>query len=209
MLEKLSLIAQYPLFRRASRISNPTRNKAFDTSCNILEWTHDVISNEETSKWSWLLQTYVHWHPVAFLLTEMGAAQDHDQARAWNAINLAWQNQHGLDAESNRALWRPLEGLLEKAKAVTTSPGVTVGSQDPPLPRVHVPGEGSVGIHNQALDNSLEFMPDSVYNPIGESPPGLEPQTPFLTMADFDQYQMATSQPWWIHENAPIPKHAN
>ena len=76
MFAKLFLIVQYPQIR--SRTSSLPKSELFDASCNILEWTNELITDSETRPFSFLLQAYVHWHPVAFLLKELVERLEHE-----------------------------------------------------------------------------------------------------------------------------------
>lgn len=79
-----------------------------------------MIDDEESAPWSWLLQTYVHWHPVAYLLSEICAGLEGEKmGRAWGIIDVAMRDFHGLSPKGNENLWRPLRGLFERAKSCT------------------------------------------------------------------------------------------
>jgi hypothetical protein len=63
ILGKQSLISQYPQFhkgRRSSPLSKSLTDVLFATSCEILEHSHEIITDPETTAWTWMLQTYVH-----------------------------------------------------------------------------------------------------------------------------------------------------
>jgi hypothetical protein len=89
ILEKQALLAQYPLFHyrhRSAPISSQLRDELVQKSCKILEMSEEVVKDLSTTAWTWMLQTYVHWHPVVFLLTELCRTPLHPQtARAWRA----------------------------------------------------------------------------------------------------------------------------
>jgi hypothetical protein len=52
MFAKLFLIVQYPQIR--IRSSSLSKSKLFDASCNILEWTNELIADLETRPFSWM-----------------------------------------------------------------------------------------------------------------------------------------------------------
>jgi hypothetical protein len=103
-----SLISKYPQFhkgRRSSPLSKTLTDVLFATSCEILEHSHEIITDPETTAWTWMLQTYVQWHPVAYLLNELCTSPQHPQApRAWRAIDYAFTISHGLTFEANMAI---------------------------------------------------------------------------------------------------------
>jgi hypothetical protein len=211
ILLKQSLLSQYPLFHsscRSTPISGDLRNELFETSCEILELTAEIVSDPETFPWTWMLQTYIHWHPVAFLLNELCATPQHPQsARAWSAIDKAYASPHGLSPEANQALWRPLRGLLEKAQKATqrASPGYT----DSVSPMSAYSATAYVSeISSQQQNDLAMFMPDSSLPPPGDGQMAFDLQTPFATMTDFITN---TSDPqfdveaWWMENDNMMP----
>lgn len=122
ILSKACLIIHYPLLqsqRNLGHVSKDLINKLFVVSCNVIEPGHELILDPETYAYTWQYQTYVHWHPVAFLLREFCTLQmsQEQMIRAWRAVTLAISDPHGLEPEPNRALWKPLDGLISRAKA--------------------------------------------------------------------------------------------
>lgn len=216
ILAKQSLVAQYPLFHSSSRsgpIAKDLRDVLFETSCKILEWTDEAINDPETSAWSWMLQTYVHWHPVAFLLNELCAAPQHTQsARAWSAIEKAFENRHGLTPEANHAIWRPLRGLLERAKAITqhVSPEMFCDSIAPmpaiPGDSFNVPSSAAFDLSAQQSTNMPIFLSGELLAPPDNSLMAVDLQTQFTTMTDFmTNVQFDLNDPWWTNTNLTIP----
>jgi hypothetical protein len=101
------------------------KDKLFITSLENIEFGLLLETEARTMKWGWLFRTYVQWHAIAFLLSELcvrtkGEAVD----RAWRALEASagrwWlpltdnvpqrKTHHGH-------LWKPLAKLLAKAKA--------------------------------------------------------------------------------------------
>jgi hypothetical protein len=76
-------------------------------------------------KWGWLFRTYVQWHAIAFLLSELCIRTKGEAVeRAWRALEATagrwWFPLN--DASPHRkgqqgCLWKPLKKLLAKAKA--------------------------------------------------------------------------------------------
>jgi hypothetical protein len=213
VLAKQSLMAQYPLFHSSSRsapISKDLRDELFETSCTILELTDRLVNDPETSSWTWMLQTYVHWHPVAFLLNELCTAPQHPQsARAWGAIEKTLENPHGLTPEANQALWRPLRGLLERAKAMTwhVSPEMfhENAATTPELfgESFTVPSTAAFDVPAQQLSNMPMFIPCESIAPPDDSRMAVDLLTPFATMTDFMTDKL--NDPWWIDNDLTMP----
>ena len=212
VLAKQSLMAQYPLFHSSSRsapISKDLRDELFETSCKILELTDGLVNDPETSPWTWMLQTYVHWHPVAFLLNELCTAPQHPQsARAWGAIEKNLEKPRGLTPEANQVLWRPLRGLLERAKAMTqhVSPDMfyenMATTRELSAESFTVPSTAAFDVPAQQSSNVSMFMPCESLAPPDGGLMAVDLLTPFATMTDFmtdsSNIQFKLNNPWWI-----------
>jgi hypothetical protein len=210
VLAKQTLLTQYPLFHsccRSTPISRDLRDELFETSCKILEMNDEITNDPECSAWTWMLQTYIHWHPVAFLLNELCETPQHPQSgRAWRAVDKGITNPHGLVPEANQALWRPLRGLLERAKlaAEKSSPrnyfenrSTISGVSDE---NCNIPISVSSEIPFQQSSGLPMFIPQSLV-PSNNTMIAFDLQTPFATMTDFmpggsdAQFDMNS---WWM-----------
>lgn len=216
ILGKMSLIANYPMFHSSNRsvpISDEVKEALFNTSCEILENTDKAINDPETRGWSWMLQTYVHWHPVAYILNELRTTPaHHGSTRAWRAIEIAYSNPHGLTFEANLSIWRPLRGLLERAKLAREKAGLDMYVQ-------YVTPSGSSAYTNitalpMVSPGVVEprFSPEEGLMPSDESLMALDLSTPFATMADFMTgvpMRYDGSQDWWMGGNMTMPNDMN
>jgi hypothetical protein len=212
-------MAQYPLFHSSSRsapISKDLRDELFETSCKILELTDWLVDDPEMSPWTWMLQTYVHWHPVAFLLNELCTAPQHPQStRAWGAIKKTLEKPRGLTPEANQALWRPLRGLLERAKAMTqhVSPEMfyenVATTSDLSGESFTVPSTAAFDVPVQQSSNVPMFIPCESLAPPDGSFMAVDLLTPFATMTDFmtdgSNVQFKLNDPWWIDNDITMP----
>jgi hypothetical protein len=76
-------------------------------------------------KWGWLFRTYVQWHAVAFLLSELCTRTKGEAVeRAWRALEVTvgrwwfpFNNVAGSNKNQPGCLWKPLRKLLSKAQA--------------------------------------------------------------------------------------------
>ncbi|KNG45191.1 hypothetical protein TW65_08029 [Stemphylium lycopersici] len=127
IMSKMWLIIYHPHQRKDGGATLPqeTKDKLFITSLENIEYGLLLETEARTMKWGWLFRTYVQWHAIAFLLSELcvrtkGEAVD----RAWRALEASasrwWFPLH--DASPQRRgqqgyLWKPLGKLLAKAQA--------------------------------------------------------------------------------------------
>lgn len=127
VLTKMWLVAYHPYQRHNGGATLPqeTRDKLFITSVENIEYSMILESEARTMKWGWLFRTYVQWHPVAFLLSELCTRTKGETVdRAWRALEASadrwWMppNNSTLDRRADVGrLWRPLRKLLAKARA--------------------------------------------------------------------------------------------
>ena len=132
---KLSLVIQCPLFhinghKSSDHLSLAMIDQLATISCEIIESQHQAISDPQTAGWSWILQTHIHWHPVAYLLNLICCSNKPiDQLqRAWTAVNYAFEDCLGLTEVDHRAIWKPLESLVVKCRAKMQDLGSGTGS---------------------------------------------------------------------------------
>lgn len=218
ILSKQNLLAQYPLFHNSCRsmaISSDLREELFDSSCKILEMSDEIINDPETSAWTWMLQSYVHWHPVAFLLNELCKTPQHPQAnRAWSAIDKELAHPHGLSPEANKALWRPLRGLHERARLAAEAASPRNYFELPPTTSTILDGAYALPlsapseISFQQPSSLPTFGPESLLASSDDTVMAFDLQTPFATMTDFMpggsniQFDMDS---WWINNDLTLP----
>jgi Fungal specific transcription factor domain len=94
------------------------RERFYNTSLEVVEFSHVLISNENTAKWGWLFRTYMHWRPVIFILAELCVgAPGPEFERGWRAVELVL-SQEKLQEVQKGLLWQPLNQLFEKANSV-------------------------------------------------------------------------------------------
>jgi hypothetical protein len=100
-----------------------TKDKLFITSLENLEYSILLETEARTMKWGWLFRTYIQWHAIAFLLSELcirtrGEAVE----RAWRALESSssqwWLPLSDADYRKGKqgCLWKPLRKLMQKAR---------------------------------------------------------------------------------------------
>lgn len=127
IMSKMWLIVYHPHQRKDGGASLPqeTKDKLFVTSLENVEYSILLETEARTMKWGWLFRTYVQWHAIAFLLSELCVRTKGEAVeRAWRALEATagrwWFPLN--DTSPHRkgqqgCLWKPLRKLLAKAKA--------------------------------------------------------------------------------------------
>lgn len=102
-----------------------TKDKLFITSLENVEYSILLETEARTMKWGWLFRTYVQWHAIAFLLSELCVRTKGEAVeRAWRALEATagrwWfplNDNSPYRKGQQGCLWKPLKKLLAKAKA--------------------------------------------------------------------------------------------
>jgi hypothetical protein len=97
----------------------------FITSLENIEYSILLETEARTMKWGWLFRTYVQWHAIAFLLSELCVRTKGEAVeRAWRALEATagrwWfplNDNSPYSKGQPGCLWKPLRKLLNKAKA--------------------------------------------------------------------------------------------
>ncbi|KAF2622361.1 hypothetical protein BU25DRAFT_377836 [Macroventuria anomochaeta] len=127
IMSKMWLIVYHPHQRKDGGASLPqeTKDKLFITSLENVEYSMLLETEARTMKWGWLFRTYVQWHAIAFLLSELCVRTKGEAVeRAWRALEATagrwWfplNDSSPYRKGQQRYLWKPLRKLLAKAKA--------------------------------------------------------------------------------------------
>lgn len=172
-----------------------TKDKLFITSLENIEYSILLETEARTMKWGWLFRTYVQWHAIAFLLSELCVRTKGEAVeRAWRALEATagrWWfplnnvSPHGKGQQG--CLWKPLRKLLAKARAArekemaleraslalrngqTVYPGFAEGMDRVNLPPVTL---------DQPSSDKLDQMLRPSAPKLGESPLASQPSWP-------------------------------
>ncbi|KAH7024282.1 fungal-specific transcription factor domain-containing protein [Macrophomina phaseolina] len=122
IMSKMWLMIYHPYQRLDGGASLPqeTKDKLFVTSLENIEYSILLETEGRTQKWGWLFRTYVQWHAIAFLLSELCHRTRGDLvARAWRAVEAtAARRWNDLNSDQKKGcLWRPLRKLVSRARA--------------------------------------------------------------------------------------------
>lgn len=127
IMSKMWLIVYHPHQRKDGGATLPQeiKDKLFITSLENIEYSMLLETEARTMKWGWLFRTYVQWHAIAFLLSELCVRTKGEAVeRAWRALEatagrwwfpLSDTSPHRKGQQG--CLWKPLRKLLAKAKA--------------------------------------------------------------------------------------------
>ncbi|TKA66334.1 hypothetical protein B0A55_10575 [Friedmanniomyces simplex] len=122
MMSKMWLMVYHPFQRQdgGASLPNETKDKLFITSLENIEYSLLLETEARTMKWGWLFRTYMQWHALAFMLSELCHRSTGDLVeRAWVAVEKTRDGRWGRPlTEDTRAghLWRPLRKLYRKAR---------------------------------------------------------------------------------------------
>jgi hypothetical protein len=118
-MAKMWLMVYHPFHRPGGRVVLPqeTKDRLFITSIEIIEYSRLLETEAATSRWGWLLRTYVQWQAVAIILSEL-CIRDYCPVveRAWKAVEGTFDDWGETVKPKNGMLWRPLKTLMAKAK---------------------------------------------------------------------------------------------
>ncbi|KAI9871041.1 MAG: hypothetical protein M1830_003506 [Pleopsidium flavum] len=122
IMSKMWLVVHHP-FRRAdggANLPQETKDRLFTTSVEVVEYSRLLETEKTTVKWGWLFRTYVQWHAVAYILSELCTRTKGEMVdRAWSIIDTLFADWGGIIVASKRGmLWRPMRKLMSKARAV-------------------------------------------------------------------------------------------
>ncbi|KAI2480160.1 c6 transcription [Pyrenophora tritici-repentis] len=127
IMSKMWLIIYHPHQRKDGGITLPqeTKDKLFITSLENVEYSLLLETEARTMKWGWLFRTYIQWHAIAFLLSELCVRTKGEAVeRAWRALEATaghwWfplNDSLQMGKGQQGCLWKPLRKLLAKAKA--------------------------------------------------------------------------------------------
>ncbi|KAF2090122.1 hypothetical protein K490DRAFT_15508, partial [Saccharata proteae CBS 121410] len=122
IMSKMWLMLYHPYQRLDGGASLPqeTKDKLFVTSLENVEYSLLLETEERTEQWGWLFRTYVQWHAIAFLLSELCIRTRGELAdRAWRAVETtAVRRWTDMNSDTKKGcLWRPLRKLVSRARA--------------------------------------------------------------------------------------------
>ncbi len=212
VMAKMWLIVHHPLKREDGGAGLPreTQDRLFMTSVEVVKFSRLLETEKSTLKWGWLFRTYVQWHAVAFILSQLCTRTKGPEAEhGWEVIESVFEEWSDLMLASKRGmLWKPLRKLKARARA----------ARDKELEKeAQYPLDGSLGPINPSMnaaiepmgisDLSIDFLnitPSSILvdTSIQQPLPGPNGSQPFIPM---QQVQCTDSTNEWIYDDSAFP----
>lgn len=121
ILAKMWLVIHHPFSRSDAGAGLPqeTKDRLFRTSLEVIEFSRLLETEKTTLKWGWLFRTYVQWHAIAFVLSQLCTRTIGPEVdKAWMVIERVFDDWGGNVTSNQRGmLWKPLRKLMAKARA--------------------------------------------------------------------------------------------
>lgn len=192
MMSKMWLMVYHPFQRQDGGASLPaeTKEKLFIISLENIEYSLLLETESRTRKWGWLFRTYMQWHALAFMLSELCHRTTGDLVeRAWTAVEQTRDGRWGSDQDDSRAghLWRPLKKLYSKARDARAR-----GLQEEQLAKNRSNGS--------AMQQERRYSPNA--NPMFG-----HPRRPQMTRAPLSQAQLRRFTEGPSFGQIPVDKH--
>lgn len=218
ILAKMWLVIHHPLQREDAdnkELSDETKDRLFRTSVDIIQWSNHLEREPTTRKWGWLFRTYVQWHAVAFVLSQLCfRTKGHEADRAWQVINEIFSDIGGLVSPQKRGmLWKPLRRLIARAQAVRArelekqkmfpldgSLGPTAASLNAAMDPMSMSNDGPTNFSSLGYDGGLPTL----NNPVPGNPNGLQTYPPMddtPQLGTIDQNEWMYNDPAFPHFN--------
>ena len=169
IMAKMWLVVHHPLQRSDAGAGLPqeTKDRLFITSIEVIEFSRLLETESATLKWGWLFRTYVQWHALAFVLSQLCLrTEGPDVDKAWMIIEDVFDDWGGAVSSNQRGMmWKPLRKLMVRAR----------GARQHALERrARFPLDGSLGpvvtaplvtqpgpMMNGSAANAYSYMPAS------------------------------------------------
>lgn len=189
MMSKMWLMVYHPFQRHDGGASLPreTKEKLFITSLENIEYSLLLETESRTMKWGWLFKTYMQWHALAFILSELCQRTTGDLVeRAWIAVEKTRDGRWGMHVSRDSPaghLWRPLKKLYQKAKEARQR-----------------------GLQEEAFTKQRAMPPQRTYSP-NPKPMFEYPNRPTNTRAPLSQAQLHRLSNGPSYGQMPVDKH--
>ena len=121
IMAKMWLIVHHPFSRsdRGAGLPQETKDRLFCTSVEVIEFSRLLETEKTTLKWGWLFRTYIQWHAIAFVLSQLCVRTIGPEVdKAWLVIEGVFDDWDGTVLSNQRGmLWKPLRKLMAKARS--------------------------------------------------------------------------------------------
>jgi hypothetical protein len=219
MMSKMWLMVYHPFQRQdgGATLTPETKEKLFITSLENIEYSILLETEARTMKWGWLFKTYMQWHALAFILSELCHRTSGDMVeRAWVAVESTREGRWGdrMSEDNSRGhLWRPLQKLYRKAKDARKR-----GLQEEQLVKHRVAGTAPTRTYSPNANPMFGHpkIPTVVRAPLSQAQLQRFTQGPVYGQQPLDSHELLKSPRLTIAANleidpmdmAPIPEEA-
>lgn len=181
ILAKMWLVVHHPFSRSDAGAGLPqeTKDRLFRTSLEVVQFSRLLETENTTLRWGWLFRTYVQWHAIAFVISQLCTRTIGPEVdKAWMVIEGVFDDWGGTVTSNQRGmLWKPLRKLMAKARAERSKAldkrarFPLDGSLGPATTRFNLaPGPMSTG--DPSLDFSTFEMPGPVTDTLSATATG-------------------------------------
>ncbi|KAI1804745.1 fungal-specific transcription factor domain-containing protein [Daldinia bambusicola] len=118
------------------------------TAISIVELNEHLATGPYGHRFSWWVDTYVQWHPLAVALAELCTQTRGELVeRAWHTVEDVFPKWSEVIADTkNGTLWRPIRKLYKKAKAARLAATTATPTTTTTAPTItHTPGRMDAG----------------------------------------------------------------
>lgn len=212
IMAKLWLVIHHPFQRedRGEGLPQEVKDRLFLTSLEVIEFSLLLETERATAKWGWLFRTYIQWHAVAYVLSQLTVRTTGPQVdKAWSTIETVFEEWGGVVGARKRGmLWKPLRKLMVKARSVRSralqkqamfpldgslgpiSTAPLDQTCDPDIPTANT-GFTPMPLINNGMPNTMSTHSDSMM--------------PQLTAADSMDSSMNSIDQWLYDDSTGVP----
>ena len=215
VLAKLWLVVHHPHHRedRGEGLPQEVKDRMFHTSVEVIEFSHLLETERTTAKWGWLFRSYIQWHAVVYVLSQLTHRTTGPQVdKAWSTIEDVFEEWGGVVSASKRGmLWKPIRKLMAKARAVRSEAlkKQAMFPLDGSLGPVH--STTAQGGQDQSLQNPrLPLDPKFAPVPLADGMPALvstqsNSTVPSLSNADTVERGLNPIDQWLYDDSTVVP----
>ncbi|KAJ6051973.1 uncharacterized protein N7446_006612 [Penicillium canescens] len=127
----------------------------------IVQFAYLLQTNEATSQWSWLCQSYKEWY-VAFILSELCFHPlNPDTDHAWDIVSKMYELwQRGIP-HTDAVLHKPLDRLMQRTAASRETKKLQ-HKREPPV-QENLPYSVSLGFGEHTISSWMQFRNSPVW----------------------------------------------
>lgn len=214
IFSKYWIITRYSLPNSSGSTTSTScaeRSSLLALSLEVLKYSHLLEQHLCTGGWAWLFQSYIQWHAVALILSELCVLPRSPRTeQAWALISVVFDTWQSDTSQKGSMLWEPIMKMKEQADAsLRQQLSATDGNRGDLYPIIPCspkdslgyagfipPGQDNVLPNVDWLSNTMLVHPqddDQAQNPTARAAP-----------TSFDQYSAIVSMFDHLHETSGL-----